>query len=214
MAKQAVNGFRPGHEPKAEIDIEREVDSREYTVPDVITTSKGAKVRLIGLNPARLERLQKAGKEPDKPFREIENDLGSSQKEYLSEKDLQDDNERARWQEYQEKLQALEDKRNEGVMKYIFSDGFDVDDSEVAEWAKEEVEEYGLEVSESRLQRRVDFINARVIGTASDLGDIMAGVLERTGLPADKLDEVRDSFRGNIRQNTPQEIATERPQIA
>lgn len=213
MAKQAVNGFRPGNEPEIPASNGQE-NGREYSIPDILVTSKGAKVRLIGLNPARLERLQSAGKMPDKPFREMENDLGSSQKEYLSEKDLQDDHERAQWTEYQEKLKLIDDKRNENVMKYIFSEGFDVDDSQIDEWAKEEVEEYGLEVSESRIQRRVDFINAKVIGTADDLGNIMAGVLERTGLPADMLDEVRDSFRGNIRQSTPEETAPEQSQVA
>lgn len=213
MAKQAVNGFRPGNEPETPASNGQE-NGREYSIPDILVTSKGAKVRLIGLNPARLERLQSAGKMPDKPFREMENDLGSSQKEYLSEKDLQDDHEQAQWTEYQEKLKLIDDKRNENVMKYIFSEGFDVDDSQIDEWAKEEVDEYGLEVSESRIQRRVDFINAKVIGTADDLGNIMAGVLERTGLPADMLDEVRDSFRGNIRQSTPEETTPEQSQVA
>lgn len=200
MAKQAVNGFRPGHEPQSNIEEE---NPNGYSTPDVITTSKGARVRLIGLNPARLERLQSAGKEPDVPYREIPNDLGGPpQKEKLSATDLQNDEEREAWANYQKELQAVEDKRNTNVMKYIFTDGFEVDDSQIEEWEKEEVEEYGLEISSSRIQKRMDFINAKVLGTAIDLGNIMAGVLERTGLPADMLDEVRNSFRGNVRQST------------
>lgn len=213
MAKQAVNGFRPGHEPKSKSADEDNPNG--YSTPDVITTSKGAKVRLIGLNPARLDRLQSAGKEPDVPYREIPNDLGGPpQKEKLTANDLQDDNERAKWAEYQAALQEVEDKRNTNVMKYIFTDGFEVDDSEIGLWEQEEVEEYGLEISESRIQKRMDFINAKVLGTAVDLGNIMAGVLERTGLPADMLDEVRDSFRGNVRQNTLTETDPEPEEVA
>lgn len=195
MATQ--NGFRPGHEPKIENENEN-----GYTIPDVLTTSKGASVKLIGLNPARLTRLQTAGKMPDVPYREIPNDLGVPQRENLSANDLQDDDERARWAAYLEECNVIEEKRNENVMKYIFTEGFDVDLTDIDEWAREEVEEYGLEVSEKRIQRRMDFINARVLGTAEDLGNIMAGVLERTGVPADMLDEVRNSFRGTLRQNT------------
>lgn len=208
MAKQSVNGFRAGHEPQNTIE-----DEYGYSVPDVITTSKGTKVRLIGLNPARLERLQTAGKMPDVPYREIPNDLGITQKESLSADDLQNDEERAKWAAYLEERSLIENKRNENVMKYIFNDGFDVDVSEIDEWAREEVEEYGLEVSENRIQKRMDFINAKVLGTAADLGDIMAGVLERTGLPADMLDEVRNSFRGNIRKNVLTEVDAEPEEI-
>lgn len=206
MAVQTQNGFRPGHEPKTE----SQSDSG-YTIPDVIKTSKGASVRLIGLNPARLERLQTAGKMPDVPYREIPNDLGAPQRENLSATDLQNDEERAQWAEYLAKRQEIEDKRNANVMKYIFTEGFEVDMSEMEQWEKEEVEEYGLEVSESRIQRQMDFINAKILGTAEDLGNIMAGVMERTGVPADRLDEVRNSFRGTVRQaalteNTPEPV--------
>lgn len=211
MAKQSVNGFRPGHEPKSKDENENE---NGYSTPDVFTTSKGAKVRLIGLNPARLDRLQAAGKMPDVPYREIPNDLGAPQKENLSADDLQDDDERARWAAYLKECQLVEDKRNENVMKYIFTDGFEVDESQIAEWEQEEIEEYGLDISPRRIQKRMDFINAKVLGTAMDLGNIMAGVLERTGLPADMLDEVRNSFRGNIRQNTLTETDPEPEEVA
>lgn len=209
MAKQAVNGFRPGHEPETETD-----NPNGYSTPDILTTSKGAKVRLIGLNPARLERLQSAGKMPDVPYREIPNDLGGPpQKENLSANDLLNDEERKQWADYLIACQAVEDKRNTNVMKYIFTDGFEIDDSEIGEWEQEEVEEYGLEISDSRIQKRMDFINAKVLGTAADLGDIMAGVLERTGLPANMLDEVRDSFRGTVRQNTLTENPSEPEEV-
>lgn len=210
MAKQAVNGFRPGHEP-----VTDDENPNGYSTPDILVTSKGAKVKLIGLNPARLERLQTAGKNPDVPYREIPNDLGGPpQKENLSANDLQNDEERQQWADYLAELQQVEDKRNTNVMKYIFTDGFEVDESEIGLWEKEEVEEYGLEISDSRIQKRMDFINARVLGTAADLGDIMAGVLERTGLPADMLDEVRNSFRGNVRKNTLTEADPEPEEIA
>jgi hypothetical protein len=143
-------------------------------------------------------------------MREIANDLGGPpQKEFISAADLQNDEERAQWQDYLEKRSAVEKKRNENVMKYVFNEGFQIDDSEIEAWKQEEEEEYGIELPTSRLQLRMDFINAKVVGNAEDLGNIMAGVMERTGVPADKLDEVRDSFRGTVRQNTAAEAHAE-----
>lgn len=184
-------------------------DENIYTVPEILTTSKGAKVRLIGLNPARLEKLQSAGKMPAKPYREIPNDLGDPQKEFLSEKDLQNDEERALWAEYQEQVAVIERKRNENVMKYVFNDGFAVDESDIEIWKQQEEEEWGLELPASPIQLKMDYINARVVGNAEDLGNIMAGVLERTGVPAEMLDEVRDSFRGTVRQSATPETTPE-----
>lgn len=177
-----------------------------YSTSDLYTTSKGASVRFIGLNPARLDQLQSAGKAPAKPVREIPNDLGAPQKEELSEKDLQTDEERAAWADYKQEMAKLENKRNENVMKYVFNDGFAVDDSEIEEWKRQEEEEYGIIPEGTPLKIRMDFINARVIGNSEDLANIMAGVLERTGVPADKLDEVKDTFRGTVRQNTAPEV--------
>jgi hypothetical protein len=201
MAKQVNSNGSNGHNGS---------DDRVYTIPDVLETSKGTKIRLIGLNPARLEKLQKAGKMPDVPYREIPNDLGDSQKEYLSENDLQNDEERAAWAEYKEKVNIVETKRSENVLKYVFTDGFEpLDMSDMEEWKRLEVEEYGLELPESPVQLKMDYINAKVIGTADDLGNIMAGVLERTGVPAEMLGEIRDSFRGTVRQSTPVETTEE-----
>lgn len=184
-------------------------EENNYIFPNPLITSKGAKVRLIGLNPGRLQKLQTAGKMPEKPFRLIENDLGDPQKELLSANDLQNDEERQKWAEYQEKLAEVENKRNENVMKYVFNDGIEVDTSDIEEWKRQEEEEWGLEVASSPVQLRLDYINARIIGNADDLGNIMAGVMERTGVPADMLDEVKNSFRGTVRQSTAPEATPE-----
>lgn len=196
MAQQSNNGHSKNEEGR-------------YSTPDIFITSKGVQVRLIGLNPARLQRLQTAGKAPQKPFREIPNDLGSSQKEELSVTDLQNEEERLQWAEYQAALALIEEKRNDNVMKYVFTDGFEVDASDMEEWKRQETEEYGLELPESPVQLRMDYINAKVIGNADDLADIMAGVMERTGVPAEMLDEVKNSFRRTVQRDTVGETAPE-----
>ena len=98
-----------------------------YSTPDTFVTSKGVEVRFIGLNQQRLESLRNAGTMPEVPTREIKNDLGmASQREKLSENDLMNDEEKALWAEYVEKRTAVERRRDENVMKYTFTAGFEV----------------------------------------------------------------------------------------
>lgn len=185
------------------------VNGHNYSTPDIYITSKGKKVRLIGLNPARLEKLQNAGNMPPVPFRLLETDFGESQKEELTADSLMNDEERKQWQEYIEKRNAIETKRSENVMKYVFHDGIAIDDEIIDEWKVEQEEVWGLEVPNNRIDLKVDYINAEIIGNSEDLGEIMAGVMERTGVSAEALDEVRATFRSDLRRNTAGETASE-----
>lgn len=184
-----------------------------YSTPDVFTTSTGMQVRFIGLNQQRLETLRNAGKMPEVPVREIKNDLGAApQKEKLSENDLMNDEEKEIWAEYKEKVAAVERRRDENVMKYTFTSGFqvlDLTDDKLDEWKQEEEEVWGNEVPGNRVDILLQYINTRVIGNNDDYAEIMAGIMERTGVPADMLDELRSSFRNQVRRSPAGEVAEE-----
>lgn len=197
MVKQSNNGHVNG------------VNGHNYSTPDIYTTSKGKKVKLIGLNPARLEKLQNAGTMPPVPFRLMETELGESQREELTADSLLTDQERKEWKEYIEKRNAIEARRSENVMKYVFHDGISIDDEILEEWKTEQEEVWGLEVPNNRIDLKVDFINAEIIGNSEDLGEIMAGVMERTGVSAEALDEVRATFRSDLRRSAAGETAAE-----
>jgi len=185
------------------------LNGSSYSTPDLFTTSKGKKVKLIGLNPARLEKLQSAGTMPEVPYRLVETDLGEPYKEELTADSLLTDEERRQWQEYIEKKEAVERRRNENVMKYVFHDGIAIDDEILDEWKQEQEEVWGLEVPNNRIDLKVDYINAEIIGNSEDLAEIMAGVMERTGVPQEALDEVRATFRSDLRQRAAGETAEE-----
>jgi hypothetical protein len=180
-----------------------------YETPDVYMTSKGAKVTFVGLNPVRLEKIQNAGKLPPVPTRSMETAFGEEQKEELTADSLQNDEEKKQWAEYVKERDAILNKRNENVLKYVFFDGIKIDDSTIDEWKAEQEEVWGIEVPNNRVDLKVDYINSEVIGNPEDLGNIMAGVMERTGVPAEMLDELRASFRGTLRRDIAREAATE-----
>lgn len=183
-----------------------------YSTPDIFTTSTGAKVRFIGLNQQRLETLQNAGKEPPVPKRRIPNDLGGEQVEDLTANELLTPEEVAAWKEYEEKTNFIRKKREENVLKYTFTSGFevlDLDDAKLDEWKWEEENVWGNEVPGNRIDILLQYINTKVIGNNDDYVEIMAGIMERTGVPAHMLDELRDTFRGKVRENTASEVNAE-----
>lgn len=196
MAKQSNNGH--------------DKNGSDYVTPDVYTTSTGEKVRFIGLNQQRLETLRNAGKIPPVPQRVMVTDFGGEQKEDLTADDLQNDEEKALWKEYIEKKTAVERKRDENVMKYTFTSGFevlDLTDEKLDEWKQEEEEVWNNEVPGNRVDMLLQYINARVIGNNQDYAEVMAGIMERTGVPAEMLDELRNSFRNQVRRDTTPETA-------
>lgn len=184
-----------------------------YSTPDVFTTSTGAKVRLIGLNQQRVETLRNAGKMPPKPFRVMVTDFGGEQKEELSESDLQTDEEKEQWRKYKEDMAEIERKRDLNVMRYTFTSGFeviDLTDEKIEEWKWEEENVWENEVPDNKIDTLLGYINSKVIGNNDDYAEIMAGIMERSGVPADALDELRDSFRSQVRRNSTSESNEER----
>lgn len=183
-----------------------------YSTPDVFTTSTGVKVRFIGLNQQRLETLRNAGTIPPVPQRVMVTAFGAEQKENLSENDLVNEEEKAAWAEYAEGKAAVERKRDENVMKYTFTSGFEVlelTDEKLIEWKQEEEEVWGNAVPGNRIDVLLQYINTRVIGNNDDYAEIMAGIMERTGVPADMLDELRMSFRNQVRRSATPEVVEE-----
>lgn len=184
-----------------------------YNPEDYYVTAKGIKVRFIGVNPTLIDKLNNAGTLPDVPTREIGvPELGDVQKEPLSADDLQNEEERNLWKEYVTKRDAVLQKRNDNFLKAVFFHGIEIDDSTLDEWKIEQEEVWGLEVPNNRVDLKVDYINSEIIGNAEDLGNIIAGVLGKAGVPKDQLEEMRATFRGAIRGDTSVETGEESAQ--
>jgi len=185
-----------------------------YSTPDFFTTSLGVKIRFIGLNQQRLETLRGAGELPEVPYREYVTDFGGKQREPMDGKDFLDDNEKKIWEEYIAKRDKVLDQRDSNVMKYTFTSGFEIigyTEEGLDEWKREQEEVWGLKVPGNRIDVKFQYINSDVIGNNDDFAEIMAGIMERTGVPAENLDELRATFRNQVRRNTPVETdGTER----
>src|SRR5690606_37396910 len=116
------------------------------------------------------------------------------------------------WKEYVTKRDAVLQKRNDNFLKAVFFHGIEIDDSTLDEWKIEQEEVWGLEVPNNRVDLKVDYINSEIIDNAEDLGNIIAGVLGKAGVPKDQLEEMRATFRGAIRGDTSVETGEESAQ--
>lgn len=187
----------------------KQQNKRSEDLEDYYTTAKGARIRFIGVNPTLIDKLNNAGTLPEVPYREtVIPDIGT-EKDPLTANDLQTVEEENQWAEYVEKRDAILSRRNDNFLKAIFFHGVDIDDSTIDEWKKEQEEVWGLEVPSNRVDLKVDYINSEIVGNAEDLGNIIAGVLGKAGVPKDKLDEMRATFRGALRGETDSESGEE-----
>jgi len=182
---------------------------------DFYTTAKNRQVKFIGVNPTLIDKLQNAGTMPEVPYREVGvPELNDMQKEFLSADDLQTDEEKEQWAEYVQKRNSLTEKRSANVAKAILFHGVDIDDSDIDIWKQEQEEIWGLEVPNNRIDLKVDYINSEIIGNADDIANIMAGVMQKSGVPKEALEEMRATFRGTLRGDSDTEAgetATEEP---
>lgn len=174
-----------------------------------IFTSKGVALDLIGISPLLIAKLQNAGELPEVPKRKVSLDFAMDgeegendfQEEELSEDDLQDEDERKRWDAYVAKRDAVLTKRNEGFLKAIFAKGVSVDMTRLEDW-KMDMEYFELEVPDHPLALKVEYIQTEAIGNTEDMVEVITGVLGESGIPEEDLAEIRASFRDSIRRNT------------
>jgi hypothetical protein len=173
----------------------------------VITTSKGVKLTLLGISPLLIAKLQGTGVLPPVPTRKYKLDFPGPdgedqyQEDELTEEDLQDDEEKARWKEYSDKRNEILTKRNDGFLKAIFAKGVEVDLSQLDVW-KETMEYLELEVPDKPLAQKVEYIQTEAIGNTEDMVEIITGVLGQSGIPEEDLAEVRGMFRDSLRPET------------
>lgn len=184
----------------------------------IITTSKGVELTLLGISPLLIAKLQGAGVLPPVPTRKYKLDFGDDngepqyQEEELSEKDLQDDEEKALWAEYIAKRNEILTKRNDGFLKAIFAKGVEIDLSNLDKW-REEMEFLNLPVPETTLGMKVEYIQTEAIASTEDMIEIITGVLGQSGIPEEDLAEVRGMFRNSLRPDASGESVDTEEQV-
>lgn len=171
---------------------------------DIFETSKGAKIKLLGVSPMLIQKTQTAGTLPPVPTREMATAFGEAQKDELSAEDLQTDEEKRQWREYEAARDAVLEKRQQNFFRAVFSKGTEVDETEIEDWKREQVEDWGWDVPENRLDVKVEYIQTELITTPEELIELVLAVLEKSNLPEEAMAEARATFRSTLRQSTPE----------
>lgn len=183
------------------------VDEKGRTIYE---TEEGKKLILHGVSPLLLQKLQSSGTMPDVPTRKTQLDLDgfepTFQEEPLSEDDLQDDDEKRRWAKYVEERDEVLRKRQDRFMKAIFDKGTSLlEEGDIETW-KEDMEYYELEVPTNPRDVKVQYVQTEIVKNAEDMVGIVSGVLAKSGVPADEVENMRAMFRSSLRRRTVGEI--------
>lgn len=169
------------------------------------TTTRGVKLELLGISPMFIAKLQTGGEIPPTPTRKIATAIADYEEtEELSEDDLQNDEEKKIWKEFEEKRDAVLARRQNNFMKAIFDKGVKVDLTDIEAW-KLDQEFYGIELPTHPTDLKVEYIQTELIGGMEDILQIITGVLSLTGVPKEEMASVEAMFRGALRSNPTEE---------
>lgn len=114
---------------------------------------------------------------------------------------LTNDEERAAWAAYKAAESKWATQLNERTMNAILAKGviLSADMTDNAPWIQEQLE-LGFKIPKSPLARRLYYIKNEAVGNPIDLYEIMRGVMQLTGVPAERMAAAEESFRSQLEE--------------
>lgn len=171
------------------------------------TTSRGIEIEFRPVSKELMLRFSVANPQPEIPTYELKSEItGTVTRIPLDEKSLREKPEQftpeqhTAWKVYVE-------KNADFIMRFIkfFCLYIKVKDGLFDEWRSKIITEYEfLEVPfpNNELANRFDWLTSEVLATVEDYENVAIGVFEASGVPADLLQQVSDSFRGDIQRDS------------
>lgn len=166
---------------------------------NTFTTSRGKKVKILGLSQLLLDKIRGSVPDPERPTYTATTVAGKVETHFHDETTLQSDEDRAMWDAYLKAKQDAQNTLKERLVRAILMKGIEVDAPTDDGWF--EMQEFlGLTVPTNGLERAYDYICTEVIGNGDDLTTIMEMVMRATGVPEEALAEAQASFRSAMAQ--------------
>jgi len=107
---------------------------------------------------------------------------------------------RAAWADYllvqQEAQTEFDDRRNNGIMRLLAVEGFEVLDGDDG-WERRH-EAYGMSVPDDEFEKTVHYFFTEVIGTPDDAYQIMLGIYRASGYDEEVLGQIEAGFRPEV----------------
>jgi hypothetical protein len=168
---------------------------------ETFTTSKGIGLSLKAVSQFKIDALRAAKTEVPVPTYKFQVVGGAEQEHPLDEEIAKNKGRLDEWNEY-----VLAKAKNEAdYAKKFFEmmvwEGVDVNvPGQESDWQKTS-EYFGLKIPENPIERKTFYIYNELIGTAEDVGELIAGILSVSGIDEKAVSTIRESFRPRISGN-------------
>lgn len=124
---------------------------------------------------------------------------GGTQTFAHDEKSLETDADRAVWRAYQDATAAQTAHVNNAMMRFYILEGTDVQLPAVAAWQARQ-EFYGVEIPDNEIEKLYHYITTHLLSAPEEIFDLVAKIMEASGIAQETLDAARVSFRGVVGQ--------------
>ncbi len=167
------------------------------------TTTAGHVISVQAVPPMLIEevrlRAQATVEVPPKPTYEVELPDGSPMTYEHDEQSITTDEEKAAWAKYQAALTRREQVSATKVMELFMAKGTIIEPD--GDWG--ELQEYfGIELPTNPIARKIHYLRTELLTTVDDINGLMGAVMEASGIDRTVLEAARNSFRGQLRQET------------
>ena len=178
-------------------------------------TSLGVEVEFRPISKEFMLRFNAANPQPPIPTYSIESPVtGTVEHIPLDQRSLREkpeqftDAQHAAWREYAE-------KNSEYIMRFIrfFCLRGIVVNASMDEWLDEQ-RFLNIPVVEGLAEQKFEWITSAVLATEDDYKSVVLGTIEASGVPADLLTQVAESFRGNVQWDAAQSTGNGGEQVA
>lgn len=167
----------------------------------VFVTQDGVEVRLKPVSRPLLDKALDTSSEVQPPTYQITTATGEVEVHQHDETTLETEEDKRAWEKYQEELKRARRERATRFNRTLIIEGVDVDPDADQAW-KEKWEYLGIPIPENKFERKVEYVLAEV--AKNELTDLLAAVLDASGINTEAVDQIRGSFRAGVQRATAQ----------
>ncbi len=165
------------------------------------TTAAGREIGIQPVPPLLIEevrlRAQQTVEVPPKPTYQVELPDGSMMTYEHDEQSVTTEEEKAAWKVYQAALTRQSQVAATKVMELFMAKGTTVDVA--GEW-RELQEYFEIKLPDNPIALKIHFLRTELLTTTDDINNLMASIMEASGIDRTVLEAAQNSFRRNLRQ--------------
>jgi hypothetical protein len=173
---------------------------------ETFTTSKGVGLSLKAVSQFKIDALRAAKADIPVPTYKFQV-VGGEEQEYPLDAEIAKNKDRLdEWIEYVLSKNKAESEYAKKFFEMMVWEGVDITvPGTESDWQKTS-EYFGIKIPENPIERKTFYVYNELIGTAEDVGELIAGILSVSGVDEKAVSTIRESFRPGISRTTNSEL--------